>query len=356
MHILKKKKLCVGIICGGFSFEYEISLRSAIYIAQSIDINIFKVVILLIDKKGCWYLRDINFEDLLECQQDDTCVSIVLQKKLHKLALSCNNINYLSVECDVFFPVVHGSPGEDGALQGLLRIMNVPYVGSDILASSVCMDKNITKCLLRDSGLLVAPFRTFYSNHQDDINFADLVNLFGLPLFVKPANQGSSIGVQKVFSDKSFHQAVLYAFSFSNKILVEQAIYGRELECAVLGNDNLEISVFGEIILPEGDTYTYCHKYLDNVVQIKIPAAVDNIIKGVITEVVLCAVRLFHCTGMARVDMFLTPENKIFINEINTVPGFTQNSMYPKLWEATGLSVRELITKLIDLALERHKY
>ncbi|URJ29925.1 D-alanine--D-alanine ligase [Blochmannia endosymbiont of Camponotus sp.] len=345
-------KLCIGIICGGRSLEHEISLKSAMCIAQSIDKYRFEAIILWIDKKGCWHLKNINF-DTLFCYEDDTYLSILLQNYPHCFSSSSKKINDL-LKFDVIFPIIHGSLGEDGALQGLLCMMNVPFVGSHILSSSIGMDKDVSKRLLRDSGLSVVPFRTFLANNQHNIDFDDLVSTFRLPFFVKPVNQGSSIGVSKVTNRKNFNQALEKAFYFSHKILIEPAIIGRELECAVLGNNNPEISVCGEIILSNDNFYTYYDKYIAHDVQMLIPALVNDLISDEIRNIALRAFQVLNCSGMARVDFFLTSDNQIFVNEVNTLPGFTYDSMYPKLWEKSGLNFQKLITKLIELALDLH--
>ncbi len=345
-------KLCVGIICGGRSLEHEISLKSAMCIAESIDKYQFEVMILWIDKKGYWHLKNIN-SNVVSYYKNDTYISVLLKNYPHRFALNIDNVNIL-LKFDVIFPVIHGTLGEDGALQGLLCMMNVPFVGSNILSSSVGMDKDVSKRLLRDAGLSVVPFKTFLIHDKKNIDFDSLVSTFGLPFFVKPVNQGSSIGVSKVTNYNNFNQALITAFSFSCKILIEPAIIGRELECAVLGNDNPAISVCGEIILSNDSFYTYCDKYVKRKVQIVVPALINDAISDEIRCITLRAFQVLNCSGMARVDVFLTMDNQIFINEVNTLPGFTNDSMYPKLWKATGLNLRALITKLIELALDLH--
>ncbi|URJ26324.1 D-alanine--D-alanine ligase family protein [Blochmannia endosymbiont of Camponotus modoc] len=344
-------KLCIGIICGGRSLEHEISLKSAMCIAQFIDKFRFEAMILWIDKKGCWHLKDINFRNLSYHKNDK--ISIFLQNCPHPFKFHTKNINFL-LKFDVIFPVVHGTLGEDGALQGLLCMMNLPFVGSNVLSSSVGMNKDVSKCLLRDAGLSVVPFRTVLAQDQDNIDFDYFVSIFGLPLFVKPSNQGSSIGVSKVTKCEDFNLALNKAFSFSNKILIEPAIIGRELECAVLGNDNPKISVCGEVILSDNNFYTYHDKYVEHKAQIMIPALINDAISDDIRHIALRAFQVLNCSGMARVDFFLGLDNKIFINEVNTLPGFTCDSMYPKLWEVSGLNFQELITKLVELALDLH--
>lgn len=258
-------------------------------------------------------------------------------------------------QLDVIFPIVHGTLGEDGSLQGLLRMANIPFVGSGVVGSAVSMDKDIAKRLLRDAGLNIAPFITLTRANKDNYSFEQMTAKLGLPLFIKPANQGSSVGVSKVRNAAEYQQAVTLAFDFDHKVLVESAIVGREIECAVLGNDNPRASLCGEVVVSD-EFYSYDTKYIHETgAQVVIPAVIDSAASDHIRAVALAAFRTLECRGLARVDVFLTPENTVIINEINTLPGFTNISMYPKLWRATGVGSTELITTLIELALERHQ-
>ncbi|MBI4084812.1 MAG: D-alanine--D-alanine ligase, partial [Candidatus Levybacteria bacterium] len=289
---------------------------------------------------------------------------------------------------DVVFPVLHGTYGEDGTIQGLLKLANIPFVGASVLGSAVGMDKDVMKRLLRDAGLPVARFivvkrsdviaRSEAPYHlvqgeatkqsqrdrhgrlgrpRDDkgISFNEIVKQLGLPFFVKPANAGSSVGVSKVHNEKEFASAVNTAFSYDSKMLVEEFIKGREIECSVLGNENATASLPGEII-PTHEFYDYDAKYIDEKgAALQIPATLQQ---KKVKEVQALAVKAFQtlcCEGMARVDFFLNKNGKFFVNEINTIPGFTKISMYPKLWEASGVPYSELIDRLIQLAIERHK-
>lgn len=348
-------KLCVGIICGGRSLEYEISLRSAICIAKYIDKSRFNVAIIWIDQQGCWYMRDIESNELFSRLQDD-CIAVLLKKCPQRFFYYYKNINTV-LKFDVFFPIIHGTMGEDGVLQGFLRVMDVPFVGSDVLGSSISMNKDISKCLLRDAGILVVPSKIYFFYDRHNIDFHNLVSVFGLPFFVKPVNQGSSIGVSKIFDYKNFVHAIDIAFSLSHKILIEPAIIGKEIECAVLGNENPEISVCGEIVVKNNNFYAYYDKYINfENIEIIIPAKINNLISEKIRYISYRVFQILHCSGLARVDFFLnvSDNNKIFVNEVNTVPGFTDTSMYVKLWEATGLNLTMLITRLIELALDMY--
>ncbi|KFC08473.1 D-alanine--D-alanine ligase [Trabulsiella guamensis ATCC 49490] len=353
-------KLRVGIVFGGKSAEHEVSLQSAKNIVEAIDKTKFDVTLLGIDKQGQWHINDasnylLNAQDPahIALRPSDITLAQIPGKAVQQLINADNGQPLPAI--DVIFPIVHGTLGEDGSLQGMLRMANLPYVGSDVLGSAACMDKDVTKRLLRDAGLAIAPFITLTRANRDRIPFADVEAQLGLPLFVKPANQGSSVGVSKVTSEAQYHQAVALAFEFDHKVVVEQGIKGREIECAVLGNDFPQASTCGEIVL-NSEFYAYDTKYIDdNGAKVVIPAAIDPEVNDKIRDIAVRAYQTLGCSGMARVDVFLTADNDVIINEINTLPGFTNISMYPKLWQANGLDYTSLITRLIELALERHQ-
>ncbi|AKC60036.1 D-alanine--D-alanine ligase family protein [Blochmannia endosymbiont of Polyrhachis (Hedomyrma) turneri] len=352
-------KLHVGIVFGGVSLEHDISLQSAKNIACVIDQNRFTIIMIFVDKKGIWHREDmtnkISFSKIRGVIFDfyqyfkyrlsssiSQCESCVLSR--------CFSDFEILSGLDVVFPIIHGGFGEDGSLQGLLKIKKIPFVGSGVLGSAISMDKDITKRLLHDAGLMVAPFVTL-TESDEQLDFEYYADVFGLPFFVKPACQGSSIGTSKVFNRKDFCSAINLAFSLDYKVLIEAAIVGRELECAVLGNNDLRISVCGEILLDKNTFYTYQNKYQE-CVEIVIPAKISHDVSDKIYSVVLRAFRVLQCWGMARVDFFLTSDFRVIINEVNTLPGFAVTSMYPKLWEASGLNSKDLVTILIELALE----
>lgn len=353
-------KLRVGIAFGGKSAEHEVSLQSAKNIADAIDKSRFDVVLLGIDKQGQWHISDpdnylLNADDpaRIALRPSKTTLAQIPGRTAQSLINADSGQPLPSI--DVIFPIVHGTLGEDGSLQGMLRMANLPFVGSDVLASAACMDKDVTKRLLRDAGLAIAPFITLTRVNRQHISFAEVTGKLGLPLFVKPANQGSSVGVSKVTTEAQYQQAVDLAFEFDHKVVVEQGIKGREIECAVLGNDLPKASTCGEIVL-NSDFYAYDTKYIDdNRARVEVPAAIDPAINDQIRQTAVQAYTALGCRGLARVDVFLTAENQVIINEINTLPGFTNISMYPKLWQASGISYSELITRLIELALERHR-
>ncbi|WP_413723017.1 D-alanine--D-alanine ligase [Sodalis sp. RH23] len=354
------KKIRVGVIFGGKSAEHEVSLQSAKNIVDNIDREKFDVTLLGIDKQGIWHVNDAS--DYLLHQDNParialnpshTGVALVPGQASHQL-IESRNASALA-QMDVIFPIVHGTLGEDGSLQGLLRMANIPFVGSGVLGSALCMDKDIAKRLLRDAGLPVAPFVTLTRANSASHDFASVSARLGLPLFIKPANQGSSIGVSKVADEAGFNHAVQLAFRYDHKVVVEAAITGREIECAVLGNDQPQASGCGEIILSDA-FYSYETKYINEQgATVAIPADIPALVNERIRAMAVKAYQALECQGMARVDLFLTAAGDAIVNEVNTLPGFTNISMYPKLWQASGIGYAELITRLITLALERHQ-
>lgn len=348
----------VGIIFGGKSAEHQVSLQSARNILEAIDKTKFDVVLLGITKQGQWCSYQVDH--FLEHPTDPKRIGLAhaegelsLQPG-HTQSITSSTSADLS-QLDVIFPIVHGTLGEDGTLQGLLRILNLPFVGSDVLGSAISMDKDVTKRLLRDAGLNIAPFITLTLSNREATDLNDVVAQLGLPLFVKPANQGSSVGVSKVETLAQLAPAIEEAFRFDRKVLIETAIIGREVECAVLGNEHPRASRCGEIVLSD-QFYSYETKYINEQgAQVKVPADIDPETEDTIRAIAIQAYQAVECFGLARVDVFLTPNNKVIINEINTLPGFTNISMYPKLWQASGLAYQDLITTLIELAIERHQ-
>lgn len=353
-------KICIGVIFGGRSAEHGVSLQSAQNIVDSIDKEKFDVMLLGIDEQGLWHV--FNSGDYL--LHGDNLALIALNSSKSDVASlpGCQQHQLIQTDhsdalfrIDVIFPIVHGTLGEDGSLQGLLRMANIPYVGSSVLGSAISMDKDIAKRLLRDAGLEVVPSLTLTRSQRSRIHFDQVSAILGIPLFIKPANQGSSVGVSKVINQESFEQALMLAFRFDHKVLVETAITGRELECAVLGNDEPKASLCGEVILSK-NFYSYQTKYINETdVQIVVPADISEVASDNIRAIALRAFQALNCAGMARVDVFLTLNGKVLVNEVNTLPGFTNTSMYPKLWQASGLSYSELITRLIELALARYR-
>ncbi len=351
------KKIKVAILFGGRSAEHEVSLQSAINVINAIDKNKYQPILIGIDRTGTWYLD----EHSLPLLQAENPRSIELNKSNNKIMLAPNagqaqiaslSSNQSAEQIDVLFPVLHGPYGEDGSVQGLARLANAPCVGSGILGSAVCMDKDVAKRLLRADDIPVANFVALRRTADDAKTMAKIESELGYPVFVKPANMGSSVGISKAANRTELHAALAAAFAYDVKVIVEETIAGREIECAVLGNDNPVASVPGEIVTQD-EFYSYAAKYVDeNATTLSIPADVDAATAKQLQSIALQAFATLEATGMARVDMFLTKDRQIYVNELNTIPGFTKISMYPKLWEASGISYCELIDQLITLAVE----
>lgn len=354
-----KKKARVAIVFGGRSAEHEVSLQSAKNIITAIDRTKYDPVLIAIDRTGDWYLNDDSLPILnggdprtITLNRSNSEIAVIPNRGRGELIRTGSTRDTDAI--DVLFPVLHGPYGEDGSIQGLSKLANLPCVGSGILGSAVAMDKDISKRLLRGAGVAVADYIVVRDPelHLDDAK--RIGEKLGFPLFVKPANLGSSVGVNRADDTTQLIAAVREASQFDTKILVEQFIAGRELECAVLGNDEPEASVAGEIVASDR-FYSYEAKYIDeNGAALVIPAQLDPATLRAVQETAIESFRTLECRGMARVDMFLTDEGRLYVNEVNTIPGFTRISMYPKLWEATGLSYPDLIDRLIQLAIEEH--
>ena len=353
-------KLKVAILFGGKSTEHEVSLQSAKSIISAIDPTKYDIQLIGIDKTGKWFLNEqshylLNENNPKLVQLNKSNIEISLSTKENLGAIVNVKTNQQLSNIDVVFPVLHGSFGEDGTIQGLLKSMNIPFVGADVLGSAIGMDKDVAKRLLRDANIAVADFMTLTKKNPDEFTFLQIQEKLGLPLFIKPANAGSSVGVHKVTNELEYQNAIVDAFQYDKKILIEEAIAGKEIECAVLGNDTPMASVVGEVI-PNDTFYSYEAKYInEDGAILEIPANIDPEVAQQIRDIAVQVFKVLCCEGLARIDFFLKPDNTVILNEINTMPGFTNISMYPKLWEATGLSYSHLIDTLIELALERHK-
>ena len=355
-----KTKTRVAILFGGRSAEHEVSLQSARNIIEAIDKDRYEPVLIGIDRQGAWFLNDYSIL-LLNSHNPQL---IVLNKSSQPVSLIPGDKSGVLINpeqpssmqaIDILFPVLHGPYGEDGSVQGLAKLANVPCVGSDILGSAIGMDKDISKRLLRDAGIPVARHFSFRVSDLSDHLTAQVEQSFGFPVYVKPANMGSSVGVVKVTDAVDLIDAVNIALQYDIKVLIEEEIAGRELECAVLGNDDPVASEVGEIVTDDG-FYSYQKKYIDDsAALLKIPAELLEATREQIRAMSIAVFRALEVRGMARVDMFLSKDGSLYVNEINTIPGFTSISMYPKLWQASGISYQELIDRLIKLALEEHR-
>lgn len=352
------KKMRVGVFFGGKSAEHEVSLQSAKNVLEAMNLDVFDPVLIGIDKSGSWHVKEMP-KQLTKGHLTE--LSVVKNSASLSLLPGTGNIistdsNQIIQSIDVAFPILHGPMGEDGSIQGFLELANIPYVGPGILGSAVGMDKDIMKRLLRDAGIPITPFRAFTSVGRKDIRAEEIFEELGVPVFVKPANMGSSVGVHKAATESELQNAITAAFKYDSKILIEKSIVGDEIECAILGNEHPEASAVGRIIPREGDFYSYDAKYIDESGAIlEIPANLSKEMTDKARAIALETFQVLGCEGMGRVDMFITKSGEVIVNEINTIPGFTKISMYPKLWEESGISYGELITRLVNLAVERHE-
>jgi D-alanine-D-alanine ligase len=385
------KKIRVGILFGGRSGEHEISLLSAASVFKAIDQNKYEVVPIGITKQGRWVTsadaerllagKPLEPERQLRAGDPDataaaaviqTGQAVVVPPEPHKSGTGMTPFQTeaparraadRAINVDVIFPVLHGTFGEDGTVQGLLELAEIPYVGAGVLGSAAGMDKDIMKSLFRAAGLPIVKhvtvLRSDWESQPKKVQ-KTIERSLKYPVFVKPANLGSSVGISKAHDRKELGPALAEAARFDRKIVIEQGVGGkngkaREIECAVLGNDQPKASVAGEIV-PSAEFYDYSAKYLDEGSQLIIPAKLTRAEAKKVQELAVGAFRAVDCSGLGRVDFLMDPKSrKIFLNEINTMPGFTSISMYPKLWAASGVSYPQLIESLIQLGIERHQ-
>lgn len=341
------KKIKVGVFFGGRSTEHEVTIWSAKSVITNLDSDKYEILPIGIDKNGKFHFGK---EEILKY--------IPQAKELFAEDKFCKNFpnelnEHLSEYIDVAFPVLHGYLGEDGAIQGFLKILDIPFVGPDILSSAACMDKEITKILLKSEKIPVADYITL--RKPDVVQYEDISKKLGGIVFVKPASSGSSVGVSKVRNEAELIAAIAEAYKYDNKVLIEKAIVGREIEYAVIGNENPQTSdICGEVIALD-DFYTYEAKYIDeNGAKIEIPAKLSSQLMEKAKSIALKAYKTLNCEGMCRVDMFVT-ENEVIVNEMNTIPGFVSGtSMYPLLLQKSGFSYPQLLDELINLSISRH--
>ena len=385
------KKIRVGVLFGGRSGEHEISLLSAASVFQAVDQNKYEVVPIGITKDGRWvtaadaerllYGKPLEHERKLRAGDPEATPAaavlhngetVIVPPEPHKTTAGitpfqseglARRATDRAINVDIIFPVLHGTFGEDGTIQGLLELADLPYVGAGVLASAAGMDKDIMKSLFQAAGLPIVKHMTFLRGDWESApkKIQKMVEKkLRYPVFVKPANLGSSVGISKAHDSRELGPAIEEAAKFDRKIVIEEGVGGkknkaREIECAVLGNDKPEASIPGEIV-PSAEFYDYSAKYLDEGSQLIIPARLNKAEAKRVQELAIAAFRAVDCSGLARVDFLIEPKlRKIYLNEINTMPGFTSISMYPKLWAATGISYSELIDRLIRLGIERHQ-
>jgi len=350
------RKLRVGVLFGGRSGEHEVSLASASSIIRGLDPQKYEAVPIGITKEGHWLIGEGAQKMLPEVLR--TGQRVVMSADPTESALMPIDGSARGQKLDVVFPVIHGTFGEDGTMQGLLELAGLPFVGAGVLGSAIGMDKDVAKKLMQVAGIPVVPWiavqRAEWERQPKEIRRA-IEKKFKYPVFVKPATLGSSVGMTKVHSRAELGPALALAAEFAMKIMIERAVSAREIEVSVLGNHDPRASIPGEIV-PHREFYDYAAKYLEEGTQLLIPAKLKKSEVKKVQAMAITAFRALELSGMARVDFFIEKRGgKIFLNEVNTIPGFTSISMYPKLWEANGIPFRELISKLIDLALEQHR-
>jgi D-alanine-D-alanine ligase len=360
----QSRKIRVAVVFGGRSDEHDVSLRSAQTVMRALDPDRYEVVPLGITREGQWIASDDPMRQLV----DRSPMFHLTEGEQKAVPTGDRQIQpvtgpqaLMPTEApegiDVFFPVLHGPMGEDGTIQGMLELAGLPYVGSGVLGSAVAMDKAMTKTVLAQAGIPQAPWtlvnRNAWRRDPESVEIG-IRNQFDFPMFVKPANMGSSVGISKVRNAAELHTAIGEAAHFDRRIVIEQGIVGRELEMSVLGNDDPIVSVAGEI-RPRGEFYDYTAKYIDDTAELIIPAQLEPEIQRQMEDYAAQSFTALDLAGLARVDFFVEDgTNQVYVNEVNTIPGFTSISMYPSLWEASGLPLEKLVNRLIELAIERH--
>lgn len=353
-------KKTVAVVFGGQSSEYEISLMSSAFVIRNLDKNIYDVKTLGITKDGNWllYSGDVeNIENGTWVDDSRNLPAFISPDRNIGGMIVMDNSSVTTIKLDLIIPVLHGKNGEDGTIQGLFKLSGIPYVGCNTLSSAICMDKAVTHSLLTAANIKQATYLWFYSDRfavDRDKIVNKITARLNFPVFVKPANAGSSVGVSKVTRPEDLDQAILKAAKEDIKIVVEEGVIGKEVECAVMGNRDAEASPIGEIDA-SADFYDYDDKYNNGTSKSYIPARIEPEIADEIAKIAVRAYKILGCAGLSRVDFFVTERNEIILNEINTLPGFTSISMYPKLWLSTGLSPSKLIEKLIDTAFNRYE-
>lgn len=366
------KKTRIAVLFGGASSEYEVSLRSASFILDNLDMEKYDPILIGIDRQGNWNLfsgplGNIMEDNWLHSGKAKTAI-LTPSPNVGGVLILSEDGTYRIAGIDVVFPVLHGWGGEDGRLQGLLDLSKIPYVGCRAMASASCMDKEIAHVRMERAGILMTDWiwvsegdvkagigaRGKYQTSQGETSIDEIKGIihkkFGWPVFVKPCNAGSTVGVSKVSNAEELQDALDKAFKEDRKILIEKAVVGQEVECAVLGNEKPVASVLGEIA--SEDFYDYEAKYVNDTAKLYIPAHVSKEVAERVREIAIAAYTEMECTGLSRVDFFVTEEGEILLNEINTLPGFTSISMYPRLMKEEGFEGSMLIDRLVELALE----
>lgn len=355
------RKLRIAVVFGGQSDEHDVSIRSAQTVISALNGDRYDIVPIGITRSGQWLVEDDPMAALVSASRELSPGSVSdhgeLVRAVAPVAGAHSLMSQSGQPVDVVLPVLHGPFGEDGTIQGLLDVAGVPYVGSGVLGSAVAMDKAMTKHVLTQAGVPQLPWQLLTRKQvQDDQDrtVKSIGDSIGFPCFVKPANLGSSVGISRVVVEDALLPALEKAAHYDRRIVVEQGVDARELELSVLGNENPIASVAGEVV-PGGEFYDYDAKYIDDSTELIIPAKIEDDLLNALQEMAIRAFTVLDLAGLARVDFFVERNTGcIYLNEVNTLPGFTSISMYPMLWEASGLPIEELIQRLIELALERH--
>jgi len=348
----RMKRTTVAVLFGGHSPEYEVSLQSACSVFKSLDTKKYETVLLGITREGEWFRYSGGLQQIEDdtWNRDSSCVPAILSpdRKIHGI-ITLERNKAIAKTIDVAFPVLHGKNGEDGTVQGLLELAGIPCVGCGTLCSAICMDKDIAHRLVQSAGIKVPRSTVLYSP-VDEIELANITEHLQPPLFVKPANAGSSFGISRVTQASELLEAVKKAFSYDAKVIIEEGIPGFEVGCAVFGKQTLTIGQVDEIELAQG-FFDYTEKYTLKTSQIHMPARIDHETAERIKQTALIIYRTLNCSGFARIDMFLTPEKGIVFNEVNTIPGFTAHSRYPNMLKGIGMSFEQIVDELIELAI-----
>ncbi|SEK91934.1 D-alanine---D-serine ligase [Paenibacillus sp. cl141a] len=343
------EKMTVAVLFGGCSGEYEVSLSSAAAVIEHLDIEKYNLVLIGITREGSWLRYSGNLEDIRNDRwhAHPSCIpSFFSPSREIKGLIELVHTEYHVTPVDVVFPVLHGKYGEDGTLQGLLELAGIPFVGCDMLSSAICMDKELAHTLVRAAGIDTPRSLTVYRDGSMEKVLAAAEEELGFPLFVKPARSGSSLGITKVHDMKELAAGTANAFTHDTKVVIEQNINGFEVGCAILGHSDPIIGVIDEIEL-EGGFFDYSEKYSLHTSKIHLPACIDKDTANKVKETALAIYKTLGCSGFARVDMFLTPDGRIVFNEVNTIPGFTSNSRYPRMLQASGLTYADILDQLL---------
>lgn len=343
-------KLSVAILFGGRSVEHGVSINSAKNIFEHIDRNKFEPLPIGINTTGQWFLTQEVSKDI----DRGKALGLILDPHSPGFMLLSSGDR---LKADVIFPVLHGTDGEDGSIQGLIKAMDIPMVGTGVLGSAVSMNKIVAKRLLKAAGVPVSRFLTYNFHERDTLSYDKVTKELGSPVMVKSASLGSSVGVTKAKDELSFEKAVDEAFRYDNQMIIEEFIAGREIECAILGNSPPKASLPGEIVISSKyEFYTFDAKYVDgDAVKIKVPAQIDGDHAEKIRDIAIKTFQVLYGEDFGRVDLFLTEDGNVYVNEINTIPGFTNSSMYPMMWKERGVDFTHLISELIGLAMQRHE-